>query len=82
MKLEILTPNKSIFSGEITLVKVPGSEGSFEIMKNHAAIVSTLASGEVKIETESGETIRYRITGGVVEVKKNRVVVLAESVEQ
>ncbi len=81
MQLEILTPNKSVFSGEVKLVKVPGSNGSFEIMKNHAAIISTLTDGELKVETESGETIRYKTSGGVVEVKNNHVVILAESIE-
>ena len=81
MQLEILTPVKSVFSGEVKLVKVPGSKGSFEIMNNHAAIISTLAGGEVKVETESGETICYRITGGVVEVKNNFIVVLAEAIQ-
>ena len=80
MLLEILTPVKSIFSGEVKLVKVPGSNGSFEIMKDHAAIIATLADGEVKIETESGETLRYRTTSGVVEVKKNQIVMLLESI--
>ena len=82
MQLEILTPDKCLFSGEIKLVKVPGSSGSFEILKNHAAIVSTLADGEVKVETESGETIYYKTTGGVVEVKNNHVMVLVESIEK
>ncbi len=82
MQLEILTPSKSIFSGEVKLVKVPGSNGSFEVLQNHAAIISTLTDGEIKVETESGETIRYKTSGGVVEVKNNHVVVLAESIEK
>jgi F-type H+-transporting ATPase subunit epsilon len=81
MQLEILTPSRSIFSGEIKLIKVPGSSGSFEIMNNHAAIISALTDGEVKIETESGETLRYKTSGGVVEVRNNHIVVLAESIE-
>ena len=82
MQLEVLTPDKSVFSGEVKLVKVPGSKGSFEIMKDHAAIISTLTNGEVKIEPESGETIRYQITGGVIEVKMNHVIILAESIKK
>ena len=80
MQLEILTPGKSVFSGEVKLVKVPGSSGSFEIMKDHAAIIASLTDGEVKVETESGETLRYRTTSGVVEVKKNHIVMLLESI--
>jgi len=82
MQLEILTPIKNIFSGEVKLVKVPGSKGSFEILKNHAAIISTLTSGELKVETESGETLRYQISGGTAEVSNIHVVVLAESITE
>jgi len=80
MQLEVLTPEKNVFSGEIKLVKLPGSIGSFEIMKNHAPIISALTEGELKIDTESGETLRYKMSGGVVEVKDNHIVVLAESI--
>jgi F-type H+-transporting ATPase subunit epsilon len=82
MQLDILTPDRKIYSGEVNLVKVPGSIGSFEIMKNHAAIISTLVKGEVKIETLSGEKIHYTTNGGVVEVKDNCIIILVESVEQ
>jgi F-type H+-transporting ATPase subunit epsilon len=82
MNLEILTPSKKIFSGEAKLVKVPGSDGSFEILSNHAAIISALSMGELKVETESGEILRYQANGGVVEVKNNQVVVLIESIEK
>ena len=81
MQLEILTPKKNVFSGEVKLVKVPGSSGSFEIMKNHAAIISALSEGELKVVPETGETLHYRISAGVVEVKGNKVVVLAESID-
>jgi len=80
MQLEVLTPEKNVFSGEVKLVKLPGSIGSFEILKNHAPIISALTEGELKIDTESGETLRYKMSGGVVEVKDNHIVVLAESI--
>jgi len=80
MNLEILTPQQKVFSGEVKLVKVPGSKGSFEVLKNHAAIISTLMEGEVKVETESGEILRYKTGGGVIEVKNNRLVILVESI--
>ena len=81
MQLEILTPSKNVFSGEVKLVKVPGSNGSFEIMKNHAAVISTLSDGELKVITELGETLRYTIKSGVVEVVNNHIVILAESIQ-
>ncbi len=80
MVLEILTPEKSIFSGEIQLVKVPGANGSFEIMDKHAPIISSLDKGELKIITVQNETLLYNIEGGVVEVNNNRTIVLIEKV--
>ena len=82
MQIEILTPQQIVFTGEAKLVKVPGSSGSFEIMKNHAALISTLIDGELKVETETGEILRYKASGGVVEVKNNHIIVLAESIEK
>jgi len=82
MQLEILTPGQSVFSGEVKLVKLPGSSGSFEILKNHAAIISSLTEGELKVITESDETLRYRTGDGVVESNNNHVVVLLESIKK
>ena len=81
MQLELLTPAKKIFSGEVKLVKLPGSIGSFEILNNHAPIISALTNGELKIETESGETLCYSVEGGVVETLNNHIVILVESIE-
>jgi len=80
MQLEVLTPEKNVFSGKVNLVKLPGSIGSFEILKNHAPIISALTEGELKIDTQSGETLRYKMSGGVVEVNNNHIVVLVESI--
>ena len=82
MQLELLTPAKNVFSGEVKLVKLPGTTGSFEIMNNHAPIISALTEGELKVVTESDETLRYTTSGGVVEVKNNHVIILAESISQ
>ena len=79
MQLEILTPTAKIFSGEMKLVKVPGSRGSFEVLKNHAPIISALTEGELKVITETDETLRYTISGGVIEVKSDHIVILDES---
>lgn len=79
MHLEILTPQKTIFNGEIKLLKVPGSQGSFEILKNHAPIISTLEKGQVKIVTNKDEVIQYTIDAGVVQAVDNKITVLAES---
>jgi F-type H+-transporting ATPase subunit epsilon len=81
MYLEIITPEKKLFEGEIKLLKVPGSKGSFEILKNHAPIISTLEKGTVKIISPEGSETFFNIGGGVIEVKENKIILLAETVE-
>ncbi len=80
MYLEIITPEKKLFEGEIKLIKVPGTNGSFEILKNHAPIISTLESGTVKIISPEGSETHFQIGGGVIEAKENKIILLAESV--
>jgi F-type H+-transporting ATPase subunit epsilon len=79
MLLEIITPDKKVYQGEVKLVKVPGSKGSFEVLKNHAPIISTLDKGEIKIIDNSDKTTYFDISGGVIEVKRNIIIILAES---
>jgi len=79
MLLEIITPDKKVYQGEVKLVKVPGSKGSFEVLKNHAPIISTLDKGEVKIIDNADKTIYFDISGGVIEVKRDMIIILAES---
>jgi F-type H+-transporting ATPase subunit epsilon len=79
MTLEILTPDKKVFEGEVTAVTVPGTMGSFQILRDHAPIISTLEDGPVIIKNKTDEQI-FNIKGGVVEVLKNKIVVLAEGV--
>lgn len=77
MQLDILTPEKTIYSGEASSVTVPGTDGSLGILSNHAPLISSLKEGDVIIQTPGGEE-KYVIAGGVVEVMKNKVIVLAE----
>ncbi|TDO23202.1 ATP synthase F1 subunit epsilon [Pedobacter duraquae] len=79
MNLEILTPDKKVYEGEVTAVTVPGTMGSFQILKDHAPIISTLEDGPVVIKSKTEEQT-FIIKGGVVEVLKNKIVVLAEGV--
>ncbi|MFN8437431.1 MAG: F0F1 ATP synthase subunit epsilon [Cytophagales bacterium] len=81
MYLEIITPEKKVFEGEITGVKVPGILGSFEILNNHAPIVSALGVGEVRVKTTKGEVLQYNIDGGVIEMNDNVVSLLIESIK-
>jgi len=79
MFVEIITPDKKLYSGEAKLIKLPGTEGGFEILTNHAPIISTLVKGQVKIIDMNGQTTFVDITGGIIESKDNQVIVLAES---
>jgi len=80
MKIEIITPDKKIFEGEIKSVRVPGKKGSFQVLKDHAPIVSTLENGIVRIVDQENNEITYEISGGVIEVKANKIILLADSV--
>ena len=79
MHLEIITPDRKIYNGDVTSVIVPGTLGQFELLKDHAPIISTLQNGKVKVKDKEG--VKYfDIKGGVVENLKNKIVILAESV--
>jgi F-type H+-transporting ATPase subunit epsilon len=80
MILEIITPDKKVYSGQVKLVQLPGITGLFEILNNHAPIISTLERGKIKVEEESGQILYFEVDGGVVENKDNKIIVLAESV--
>lgn len=79
MYLEIITPDKKIFEGEVSLVQLPGSKGAFEILKNHAPIISTLDKGILKIKDQAGNEKHFEVDGGVIENKANKIIVLLET---
>ena len=79
MQLEILTPGNKVFQGEVSEASFPGSGGSFQVLNNHAPIVAALAKGVVSFTTVEGKQ-SIVVDGGVVEVKDNVIVVLAEKV--
>jgi F-type H+-transporting ATPase subunit epsilon len=81
MHLEIITPDKTLFEGTAKSVTLPGTDGSFQIMENHAPIISTLTTGKIKIVTD-GDTQLININSGVVEMLKNKVIILAEPAKQ
>ena len=78
MTLEIITPEKQLFSGEVTSVKFPGTNGEFEILNNHAPIISTLSEGEIRIISTKKDTQKFNINGGVIEMQNNKIIVLAD----
>lgn len=79
MLLEIISPDKNLYSGEVINVSVPGSKGPFMILKNHAPIISTLEKGFIKILEQDGKKTIFEIDGGVIELKKNKIIILAEN---
>jgi F-type H+-transporting ATPase subunit epsilon len=79
VQIEIISPDKKIYSGKINLVQVPGSKGSFEVLNNHAPIVSTLEKGTIRLVPEHEPEEFFEIEGGIIEVKKNKIIVLVES---
>ena len=78
MNLEIITPDKKVFSGEVKSVTVPGTKGTFQVLNNHAPLISTLIKGNMKYVTTEGETL-LSVKSGVIEVLKNKVIVLLEA---
>jgi F-type H+-transporting ATPase subunit epsilon len=80
--LEIVTPSKLAFNAEVVSVTVPGTLGEFQVLYNHAPIVSNLEVGKIKIQTKDGETLHFAISGGVIEVLANKAVLLATSLER
>ena len=82
MNLVILTPEKEVFRGEITSVKVPGTSGQFEILSNHAAIVSSLAEGEIRILDAARKKLQYNISRGYIEVINNEVSLLVRGLTE
>ncbi len=78
MQLDILTPEKKIYSGTVYGVQLPGTEGSFEILDRHAPLIAALGEGRMKVLVDKQTTEAFTITGGFVEVLQNRATVLIE----
>jgi F-type H+-transporting ATPase subunit epsilon len=80
--LEIVTPKKVVFSGDVISFSAPGVLGGFQVLKNHAPLLSNIAIGEVKVVGVAGDESRYATSGGTVEVRENKVTMLAETAER
>ena len=79
MNLEILTPDKKLYSGEVYGVQMPGISGSFEVLEKHAPLVSALKAGRLKVlKDRNNHVVFFDIQGGFVEVLNNKVTVLVE----
>lgn len=80
MHLEILTPEKKIFAGDVTIATFPGADGSFQVMEHHAPLISLLKEGVVEYKSKEASS-NVTITGGVVEVLNNKIILLADGVK-
>ena len=80
MLLEIITPDKKVFQGEVSSATFPGSEGSFQVLMNHAPLISSLEKGPIVYDATGSGREEVMIDGGIVEVLDNKIIVLAEKV--
>lgn len=78
MVVEIITPDAKLFEGKVNSIKLPGTNGGFEILNNHAPIISTLTAGEISIALDQGQNQSFEIQGGVIELQNNKIIVLAD----
>lgn len=80
MLLEILTPEKKLYSGEVYGIQLPGVDGSFEVLDRHAPLIAALGKGKMKVLTDKTQASHYTINGGFIEVLNNKATVLVEGV--
>ena len=78
MKLNIITPEDTLYEGEVKSVQLQGTDGKFQLLYIHAPIISALANGKIKITDNNDQTIEYEINGGLVEMSKNKIQILAQ----
>ncbi len=81
MVLVVLTPEKEYFNGKIVSLTVPGVSGEFEVLKDHAPLVSALTAGEVKIKKNDGDILKFNINQGFLEVINNDLALLVKKIE-
>ena len=78
MILEIITPETKVYEGEVKSVLLPGANGKFEVLNNHAPIISTLTAGQVRVINNNDQKELFDINGGVIEMQNNKIIVLAD----
>lgn len=78
MRVDIISPEKMLFSGEAKSITMPGTNGSFQVLQHHAPMISTLDEGVVEMELVTNERKTFNIKGGVVEIRNNEVSLLAD----
>lgn len=80
--LDIVTPTRTVFSGEVQSFSAPGVLGGFQVLFNHAPLLSSIKVGRVKVIDVTGREVHYATSGGFVEVNANKVILLAETAER
>ena len=80
-RLSLLTPERTVFEGDVLYVEAPGTEGFFGVLENHASMVTALASGTLLVRDVAGDEQRWQVKGGFFQVSNNIATVLADSVE-
>ena len=78
MLVDNITPEAKLNEGEVNTFKLPGTNGGFEILNNHAPIISTLTAGKISIASDNGQKESFEIQGGVIEMQNNKLIVLAD----
>jgi len=79
--VEVITPSKTCYSGMVTDITIPGTKGGFQVLYNHAPLMSSFEIGKVKLTEQDGKELNFATGGGTVEIMNNKVLILAESFE-
>lgn len=82
LNLEIISPDSQIFNDKVESITIPGTSGSFQVLKNHAPIISTFEIGIIKIKKAGSDEFHYTTSGGTIEVNNNKILVLSDSIEK
>ncbi len=82
ISVDIITPQRTVYSGQVISFTAPGVEGLFQILFNHAPFLSALSVGPMKLKTEDNQTIKFATSGGFAHILQNRITVLAETAER
>jgi len=82
MNISVLSPDREIFEGTISSVKVPGTGGEFEVLNNHAPVVAALGEGKVRIIKDGGEKMNFEIEKGFIEVLNNEISLLVQGFKE
>ena len=80
MEIKIITPDQEVFEGQVTQAKFPGSSGGFEVLNDHAPLISTLGTGDIELNVVDAGKKTFQVEGGVVEILNNNIIVLVETI--